>query len=116
MSGNTWFARALVAACSALFLVGMAEAQVPGGFNGVYTGTYRCGQGQTNLKLSVTTTPSGEVTAHFTFYLPPGTNSQAYTYSLFGQYDARTARFSLMPVRWETPQPREFAMVGMNGT
>lgn len=110
------FRAAVVAAGSTLFLVATAHAQVPGGLNGVYAGTYRCGQGETNLTLSVATTPSGEVTAHFTFYLPAGTKTQAYTYTLFGQYDPRTARFSLMPVRWETPQPRDFAMVGMNGT
>src|ERR1041385_617387 len=93
-----------------------ASAQNAAALTGVYNGTYRCAQGATNLKLSLTTTASGELSGLFTFYLPPGTQNQGYTYSLHGQYDARTAKFSLMPVRWETQHPANFNMVGMNGS
>jgi hypothetical protein len=86
------------------------------GLNGTYAGTYRCGQSVTNMKLSVTTTASGELTGHFTFYLPAGTQQQAYTYGLFGQFNPRSARFVLNPTQWEGARPANAAMVGMNGT
>ena len=99
-----------------VFVAPAASAQNPAALTGVYNGTYRCGQGATNLKLSLTTTAGGELSGLFTFYLPPGTQNQGYTYSVRGQYDARTAKFSLMPVRWETQHPANFSMVGMNGS
>ncbi len=103
--------------CFAMVVVApAASAQNAAALTGVYNGTYRCAQGATNLKLSLTTTASGELSGLFTFYLPPGTQNQGYTYSLHGQYDARTAKFSLMPVRWETQHPANFNMVGMNGS
>ena len=98
------------------FMAPAASAQNAAALTGVYNGTYRCAQGATNLKLSLTVTAGGELSGLFTFYLPPGTQNQGYTYSLFGQYDPRTAKFSLMPVRWETQHPANFNMVGMNGS
>jgi hypothetical protein len=98
-----------------IFVASDTTAQNPAALTGVYNGTYRCAQGATNLKLSLTVTPGGELSGLFTFYLPPGTQNQGYTYSLRGQYDARTAKFSLMPERWETQHPANFMMVGMNG-
>jgi hypothetical protein len=98
------------------FVPAVVSAQTPPALAGVYNGTYRCTQGATNLKLSLTVTGGGELSALFTFYLPPGTQNQGYTYSLHGQYDGRTAKFSLMPARWETQHPANFTMVGMNGT
>ena len=59
---------------------------------------------------------SGDLSALFTFYFPPGTQNQSYTYSLQGQYNPQTAKLSLVPVRWETASPPNFGMVGMNGT
>src|SRR5262245_52457596 len=110
-------ARFLLFTCFTLHLVApAARAQNASALNGVYNGTYRCAQGPTNLKLSVTATAGGELSGLFTFYLPPGTQNQGYTYSLHGQYDPRSAKFSLMPVRWETEHPANFVMVGMNGS
>jgi hypothetical protein len=62
------------------------------------------------------TASGADLSALFTFYLPPGTQKQGYTYSLHGAYDSRTAKFSLVPVRWETDHPSNFVMVGVNGT
>jgi len=109
-------ARFFTSMCFAMVLVVPAASAQNAALTGVYNGTYRCGQGQTNLKLSLTVTASGELSGLFTFYLPPGTQNQGYTYSLHGQYDPRTAKFSLMPVRWETQHPANFMMVGMNGS
>jgi hypothetical protein len=95
-----------------------ARAQASAGaesFGGVYSGTYHCGQGTTNLKLSLVTMARGEVSGLFTFYLPAGTQDQSYTYSVQGQFDAAIGKFKLAPVRWETAHPGGFAMVGLDG-
>src|SRR5262245_23512174 len=107
--------RRLVTLCFTVVLASVtaAAAQTPAGLNGVYTGTYRCGQTPTNFTLSVMTTAGGEVTARFTFYLPPGTQTQAYTFSLFGQFSPTNSKFSLMPARWESEHPANVTMVGM---
>jgi hypothetical protein len=84
--------------------------------DGVYNGTYICGQGTTDLKLSLEGSPRGNISALFTFYLPPGTQQHGYTYSLRGRYNPQTSKFSLTPVQWETEHPDNFGMVGMNGT
>ena len=63
--------------CFAMVVVApAASAQNAAALTGVYNGTYRCAQGATNLKLSLTTTASGELSGLFTFYLPPGTQNQ----------------------------------------
>ena len=98
------------------FVVPAASAQSATALNGVYNGTYTCAQGSTKMKLSLMASPSGDVSALFTFYLPPGTQKQAFSYSLRGQYNSQTAKISLVPVRWETASPPNFGMVGMNGT
>src|ERR1051326_8566397 len=61
-----------------------ASAQSATALSGVYSGTYTCAQGNTKLNLSLTASASGDVSALFTFYLPSGTQKQAYTYSLRG--------------------------------
>jgi len=102
------------------FLAGLAvtaaSAQPAAAIDGVYNGTYACGQGSTRLKLSLMLRANGDISALFTFYLPPGTQNQPYTYSLQGQYNPQTAKLTLVPVRWETASPPNFGMVGMNGT
>src|SRR6185437_6523899 len=65
--------------------------------DGVYNGAYTCAQGPTKLKLSLMRTAGGDILALFTFYLPPGTQNQPYTYSLGGQYDPHSAKLSLTP-------------------
>jgi hypothetical protein len=92
-----------------------SRAQTVAALNGVYNGKYTCGQGATNLKLSVVVSPIGDVSALFTFYLPADAPKLGYTYSLHGQYDPQTANFSLTPVRWETEHPANLGMVGMDG-
>ncbi len=82
--------------------------------NGVFNGTYNCGQGSTDLKLSLVVTGT-QISALFTFYLPAGTGKQGYTYSLHGQFVPQTEKFSLVPVRWETEHPANFSMVGLDG-
>lgn len=93
-----------------------AAAQTVATIDGVYNGTYICGQGTTDLKLSLQGSASGDISALFTFYLPPGTQQHGYTYSLRGRYNPQTSKFSLTPVQWETGHPDNFGMVGMNGT
>jgi hypothetical protein len=107
------FSLALLFAISVV--VPAARAQTSASLNGVYNGKYTCGQGPTNLKLSVALSPIGDVSALFTFYLPAEAPKLGYTYSLHGQYDPQTANFSLTPVRWETEHPSNLGMVGMDG-
>jgi hypothetical protein len=93
----------------------VAGAQAPVALTGVYNGKYTCGQGLTNLKLSVVVSPIGDVSALFTFYLPAAAPQLGYTYSLHGQLDPQTGKVSLTPVRWETEHPANLGMVGMEG-
>jgi hypothetical protein len=100
----------------ALGVVPRASAQSVTALNGSYSGTYRCGQSVTNLALTITVTPLGEVSARATIAPSTGPRGQSYSYRLTGQYDARTAKFQLEPVAWETPRPDNVGMVGLNGT
>ena len=114
MLGTTRFLSCVVVVV--LFVVPATRAQSTTALTGVYNGKYTCGQGTTNLKLSLTVSPAGDISGLFTFYLPPGTQKQGYTYSLHGRYNPHTAKLALTPVRWETEHPANFIMVGMNGT
>lgn len=83
--------------------------------NGVYTGTYACGKGPTDLKLALNAPEYGLLRATFTFYLPPGSHTKAYTYSLNGQFNPASGNFTLNPLKWETPAPPNYTMVGLKG-
>jgi hypothetical protein len=83
--------------------------------NGVYNGTYTCALGPRTLKLSLLTSGNGSLTGVFTFYLPPTSHTQAFSYSLNGTFDASSGKFRLNPVKWETPPPGGYIMVGMDG-
>ena len=114
LSGVMRFSQTLL---FAIFLtVPSAKAQTAKILTGVYNGKYTCAQGPTNLKLSVVVSPIGDVSALFTFYLPAEAPKQGYTYSLHGQFDQQTGKFSFTPVRWETEHAANLGMVGMEGT
>lgn len=98
--------------------VAKPQAQGPSpqqAINGVYTGTYVCGKAK-DFRLSLQAPETGLVQGKFTLYLPPGTHSQAYTYSLNGSFDPKTGRFQLNPLKWEGPEPPNIAIVGIKGT
>src|SRR6267142_4463331 len=83
--------------------------------NGVYNGTYTCALGPRTLKLSLLALGNGSFTGVFTFYLPPTSHTQAFSYSLSGTFDAASGKFKLDPVKWEVPPPAGYSMVGMDG-
>ena len=83
--------------------------------NGVYNGTYMCAIGPRTLKLSLLASGNGSLTGVFTFYLPPTSHTEAFSYSLNGTFDAASGKFKLNPVKWETPPPGGYVMVGMDG-
>src|ERR1700732_4306684 len=83
--------------------------------NGVYNGTYTCAIGPRTLKLSLLASGNGSLTGVFTFYLPPTSHTEAFSYSLNGMFDAAFGKFKLSPVKWETPPPGGYVMVGMDG-
>lgn len=87
-----------------------APAQVAGGsgITGVYNGTYTGGMGWRTLKLALQTADKGPLTGVFTFYLPPTSHDQAYSFIL-------TGKFTLKPMRWQTQAPG-YSMVGLAGT
>jgi hypothetical protein len=83
--------------------------------NGVYNGTYTCAIGPRTLKLSLLASGNGSLTGVFTFYLPPTSHAKAFSYTLNGTFDAASGKFKLNPVKWETPPPEGYSMVGMDG-
>jgi hypothetical protein len=83
--------------------------------NGVYNGTYTCAIGPRTLKLSLLASGNGSLTGVFTFYLPPASHAEAFSYRMSGTFDAASGKFKLNPVKWETPPPGGYAMVGMDG-
>src|SRR5713101_6857049 len=83
--------------------------------NGVYKGTYTCALGPRTLKFSLLASGNGSLTGVFTFYLPPTSHTQAFSYSLSGTFDAASGKFKLNPVKWENPPPGSYSMVGMDG-
>ena len=102
----------------ALILVptSMAQAQRAGtAINGVYNGTYTCAIGPRTLKLSLLASANGYLTGVFTFYLPPTSHAKAFSYTLNGTFDAASGKVKLNPLKWETPPPGGYSMVGMDG-
>jgi hypothetical protein len=83
--------------------------------SGVYNGTYTCAIGPRTLKLSLLASANGTLTGIFTFYLPPTSHTQAFSYRLSGTVDPVSGKFKLNPVRWETRPPGNYVMVGMDG-
>ena len=83
--------------------------------DGVYTGTYTCAKGPAGLKLTLKAPEYGLLTGTFTFYLPPGSHTKAYTFSLNGHFDPTSGNFKLNPLKWEGPEPPNYMMVGLKG-
>jgi len=83
---------------------------------GVYTGTYTCAKGPVDMKLTLSLNENSILTGTMTFYLPPGSHTKAYTYSLGGPLNQTSGTFNLRPSKWETPAPPNYVMVGLNGT
>lgn len=83
--------------------------------SGVYNGTYTCAMGPRTLKLSLLASGNGSLTGVFTFYLPPTSHTKAFSYSMRGTFEAVSGKFKLNPVKWETPPPGGYVMVGMDG-
>ncbi|HWY56044.1 MAG TPA: hypothetical protein VNZ03_16375 [Terriglobales bacterium] len=98
-----------------LFAPNMQAQSAATAINGVYNGNYACAQGPRTLKLSLLASGNGSLTGVFTFYMPPNSHSQAFSYSLSGTFDASSGRFRLNPVSWETQPPAGYAMIGMEG-
>ena len=82
---------------------------------GVYNGSYTDAQGTTKFKLSLTENANGRLAGIFTFYLPGGSDKNAYTRDLLGQYIPRNRLFTLRAGKWETAPPGQVIMMGMNG-
>jgi hypothetical protein len=92
-----------------------SESNPASAINGVYTGTYACAKGPIDLKLTLNAPEYGLLTATFTFYLPPGSHTRAYTFSLNGHFDPKSGSFNLNPMKWEGPEPPNYMMVGLKG-
>jgi hypothetical protein len=56
----------------------------------------------------------GTLTGQFTFDLLPTGGARTATYSLRGTYD-EAGKFRLDPVKWDSPEPSGYVMVGMEG-
>ncbi len=82
---------------------------------GVYNGSYTDAQGTTKFKLSLTQNANGMLAGVFTFYLPGGSDTNAYTRDLLGQYIPRNHLFALRAGKWETAPPKQVVLTGMNG-
>jgi hypothetical protein len=83
---------------------------------GVYTGTYTCAKGPVDMKLKLSLNESSILTGTMTFYLPPGSHTKAYTYSLGGPLNQTSGSFTLRPMKWEGAEPPNYVLVGLNGT
>lgn len=83
--------------------------------DGVYTGTYVCAKGPTDLKLTLKAPEYGLLTGTFTFYVPPGTHNKSYTFSMNGHFDPSSGKFNLNPLKWEGQEPPNYLMVGLKG-
>jgi hypothetical protein len=83
--------------------------------DGVYNGTYTCAKGPRTLRLSLNMGDTGLLNGVFTFYIPPTSHAQGYSYSLNGRFDPDSGKFNLVPLKWDGPAPDNYVMVGMEG-
>jgi hypothetical protein len=99
-----------------LFAVNVRAQDAPAAdINGVYNGSYVDAQGTTKFKLSLTENANGMLAGVFTFYLPGGSDTNAYTRDLLGHYIPGSRLFALRAGKWETVPPGQVVMMGMNG-
>lgn len=92
-----------------------AKSNPENGVGGVYIGSYSCAKGPTDLKLELSSPEYGLLRGTFTFYLPPGSHTKAYTFSLNGHFDPKSGNFNLNPLKWETSAPPNYMMVSLKG-
>ena len=83
---------------------------------GVYTGTYTCAKGPVDMNLKLSLNESSILSGTMTFYLPPGSHTKAYTFSLGGPLNQTTGGFNLRPMKWEGAEPPNYVLVGLVGT
>ena len=86
---------------------------------GVFSGTYtRANEPPTRFKLTITHPgQAADIEGVATIYLPAGSGTKAYTYSLKGAIDFNRT-FHLLPYEWDTTPPRDFKdfkSMGFNG-
>ena len=65
-----------------------------------------------NLKLSLN--ESSILNGIMTFYLPPGSRTKAYSFSLGGPLQ-KDGSFNLRPMKWEGAEPPNYVLVGLVG-
>lgn len=92
-----------------------AKSNPESAIGGIYIGSYSCAKGPTDLKLELSSPEYGLLRGTFTFYLPPGSHTKAYTFSLNGHFDPKSGSFNLNPLKWETPAPPNYMMVSLKG-
>ena len=83
---------------------------------GVYTGTYTCAKGPVDMQLKLSLNESSILTGTMTIYLPPGSHTKAYRFSLGGPLNQNSGSFTLRPMKWETEAPPNYVLVGFIGT
>jgi hypothetical protein len=104
-----------VIACLAFAASAPAQSPESAEIDGVYNGSYAGEQGQIKFKLSITQPRRGILAGVFTFYLPEGSDTKAYTCDFTGYLRANRT-FLLTRRKWETPPPSGIDMAaGMNG-
>ena len=105
------------ALCGALFLSASAHAQqapTPA-ISGEWIGKYVCSQGITALKLNVSQSSSGALTATFSFGpLPENPNIPSGAYRMEGAFDPLTRKVKLHGVKW-IEAPDNYVMVDLDG-
>src|SRR5262245_28371147 len=95
--------------------VAPADAQTRGasGIAGSYEGRYQCGEWNRS-SLQVRDLGGGNVSAVFTFTLPPRLGGGQGSFSMTGHYDERTGRLQLTPQQW-MHRPRGYNLFGLDG-
>lgn len=111
----------IIKICIVAFPIGVNAETLPIKSGQVWTGTYSCGQGETNLQLSIdnvstesTTSSNGievyPITATYIFKSRAGTGS----FVIQGAFAPKGKILSFTPLKW-LERPRGYRMVGMQG-
>ncbi len=108
-----WIA-AIVAFC---LMAASASAQsAASAINGVYKGTVVDAQGTRAVKISLQVAANGALTGEFTYYPTPTSHDPVCSFGLGGSFDAVSGKVNLRPLRWLTPPPAGFRMMGITAT
>lgn len=82
---------------------------------GVWKGSYVCGQGTTGLTLEIEGADPSRLTARFRFYpVPENPSVPSGEFEMVGGYDPSTGKFELLPGEWIN-RPYGYTMVGLTG-